>query len=55
MEEFDFLYNEYEIKKFLNPGQIPEDLIKLFFMHLGEGNDTTDLLLPCKQSNPMNL
>lgn len=31
MEEFDFLYNEYEINKFLKPGQIPEDLIKNCF------------------------
>lgn len=47
MEEFDFLYNEYEIKKFLNPGQIPEDLIKNCFLFiLGREQHTTNLLLP---------
>lgn len=52
MEEFDFLYNEYEIKKkILNPGQIPEDLIKTCFLFIsGRGTTHNQFTLAIKNN-----
>lgn len=54
VEEFDFLYNEYEVKKkkkCLNPGQIPKDLIKLFLIHLRGRGGTIQPIYSCHKNN----